>query len=85
VSLQPAVTFDIGGVDLRVDGRVLVFAAFATLLTVAACGLVPALRASRPNPDTGLRAATSGTGRRSGLLVVRRGCLSIVLLVGPPS
>jgi putative ABC transport system permease protein len=87
VAALPAATFiDIGGVDLRVDGRVLAFAAGATALTAAACGLVPALKASSPNPDTGLRAATSGagryTGRMSGLLVIIEVAFSIVLLVG---
>jgi putative ABC transport system permease protein len=87
VAALPGATFiDIGGVDLRVDGRVLAFAAGATALTAAACGLVPALRASRPNPDSALRAATSGagryTGRMSGLLVVVEVAFSIVLLVG---
>jgi predicted permease len=83
----PGVPFiDLGGVDLRIDGRVLAFAAGATALTAAACGLVPALRASHPNPDVGLRAVTSGaarsTGRMSGLLVVAEVAFSIVLLVG---
>jgi putative ABC transport system permease protein len=87
VAALPGATFiDLGGVDLRVDGRVLAFAAGVTALTAAACGLVPALRASRPNPDVGLRNVTSGagrsTGRMSGLLVVVEVAFSIVLLVG---
>jgi len=87
VAALPTATFiDVGGIDLRVDGRVLAFAAGATALTAAACGLVPALRASRPNLDAGLRGVTSGTGRStgrmSGPLVVVEVAFSIVLLVG---
>ncbi|HEU4694925.1 MAG TPA: ABC transporter permease [Vicinamibacterales bacterium] len=87
VAVLPGATFiDVGGVDLRVDGRVLAFAAGATALTAAACGLVPAFRASRPSLDAGLRGVTSGTsrstGRMSGLLVVVEVAFSIVLLVG---
>jgi predicted permease len=87
VAALPGVTFiDIGGIDLRVDGRILAFAAGATALTAAACGLVPAFRASRPNLDAGLRGVTSGsgrsTGRMSGPLVVVEVAFSIVLLVG---
>lgn len=91
VAALPAATFiDVGGVDLRVDGRVLAFAAGATALTAVACGLVPALRAARPNLDAGLRGVTSGagrstgrmSGRMSGLLVVVEVAFSIVLLVG---
>jgi putative ABC transport system permease protein len=87
VAALPGATFiDLGGIDLRVDGRVLAFAAGTTALTVAACGLVPAFRASRPNLDTGLRGVTSGagrsTGRMSGPLVVVEVAFSIVLLVG---
>jgi putative ABC transport system permease protein len=83
VAALPAATFiDVGGIDLRVDGRVLAFAAGATALTVTACGLVPALRASRPNLDAGLRSVTSGagrsTGRIAGSLVVVEVAFSIV-------
>jgi putative ABC transport system permease protein len=87
VAALPGATFiDVGGVDLRVDGRVLAFAAGATALTAAVCGLVPALRASRPSLDAGLRGVASGTGRStgrvSGPLVVVEVAFSIVLLVG---
>jgi putative ABC transport system permease protein len=87
VAARPAATYiDVGGIDLGVDGRILAFAAGATALTAAACGLVPALRASRPNLDAGLRGGTSGsirsTGRMSGPLVVFEVAFSIVLLVG---
>jgi putative ABC transport system permease protein len=85
-ALPGATLIDIGGVDLRIDGRVLAFAAGAAALTAAACGVVPALRASRPNLDAGLRSVTSGagrsTGRMSGSLVVVEIAFSIVLLVG---
>ncbi len=85
-ALPGAAFIDVGGIDLRVDGRVLTFAAGATALTVAACGLVPALRASRPKLDAGLRGVTSGTGRSTsrmaGSLVVVEVAVSIVLLVG---
>ena len=87
VASLPGATFiDVGGIDLRVDGRVLAFAAGATALTAAACGLLPALRASRPKLDAGLRGVTSGTSRSSsrmaGSLVVVEVAFSIVLLVG---
>jgi putative ABC transport system permease protein len=85
-SLPEATFIDVGGIDLRVDGRVLAFAAGATALAAAACGVVPAFRASRPNLDAGIRSAKSGTGhatgRMSGLLVVVEVAFSIVLLVG---
>ncbi len=87
VAALPSVPFiDIGGIDLGIDGRILAFAAGATALTALVCGLVPAIRASRPNLDAGLRGVMSGssraTGRMSGPLVVAEVALSIVLLVG---
>ena len=87
VAALPGATFiDVGGIDLRVDGRVLAFAAGATALTAMACGLVPALGASRPKLDAGLRGVTSGTGRSTsrmaGWLIVVEVAFSIVLLVG---
>lgn len=85
-ALPGAAFIDAGGIDLRVDGRVLVFAAGATALTAAACGLVPAFRASRPKLDAGLRGVTSGSTRSSGgmagTFVVVEVAFSIVLLVG---
>ena len=85
-ALSAAPFIDVGGVDLRVDGRVLAYAGGTTALTATACGLVPALRASRPSLDAGLRGVASGagryTGRTSGLLVVVEVALSIVLLIG---
>jgi len=55
--------------DLGLDGTVLLFAALATLATVAACGLPPLARSSRPDLVAALRgtpaASTARSGRRS--------------------
>ena len=73
--------------DVALDGRVLAFAAAASLLTGLLFGLVPAWQASRASAglvlkEGGRSSSTSG-GRwmRSGLLVAEV-ALSIVLLVG---
>jgi predicted permease len=74
--------------DVRVDRTVLLFSAFVTILTVFAVGLLPALRASRPDL---VRALKKGSGEGSGpfrwheprhLLVMSQVSASLVLLVG---
>jgi len=71
-----------------IDGRVLFFALLVSLFTAVACGLVPALRASRADVSSGLGhgGRTSGAApdqrRLQGLLVVCQVALSFALLVG---
>jgi len=74
--------------DLRVDGAVLLFSASVTILTVFAVGLLPALKASRPDLVPTLK---RGSGEGSGpirwyeprhLLVIGQVSASLVLLVG---
>jgi predicted permease len=81
VGLTPLVSL-----DLDPDARVLLFALAAALVTGAACGLAPALQATRP----GLTAALKDEGglggyRRSrlrGALVVAQIAISALLLIG---
>jgi macrolide transport system ATP-binding/permease protein len=68
------------------DWRVLSFAAAASLVTTVVFGLVPALRASRPNLVPALRGEAGATAGTRGLhlrdlLVVGQLALSLVLLV----
>jgi predicted permease len=65
--------------DVPVDLRVLGFALATSLLTGVACGLVPALSASRPSTMRG--GASSGGRLRDGLVVVQL-ALSVALFVG---
>ncbi len=83
---QPPLPIDLG-LDIAPDWRVLVFTLLAAMATGVVFGLVPALRASRPNlvpalKDTG--EAGGGKGRkvelRDGLVVVQV-AVSLVLLV----
>ena len=71
--------------DLTVNARVLAFAAAITLGTVLAFGLVPALRASRPDLVPALKDESVGSGisrsRLRGALVVTQLALSMVALV----
>ena len=71
---------------LGVDWRVLTFALAISMLTVVLFGLLPALRASRPDLQFALRATRSGTTRRSvhlrRLLVGGQIAVAAVLLVG---
>jgi predicted permease len=82
-----------GGAELetRLDGRVLAFTAALSLATAILFGLVPALRATRVELATALRAqgrgvsnAERGTGRfgLGKILVVAQVALSVLLLVG---
>jgi len=74
--------------EVALDARVLGFALALSLLTGLALGLVPALQASRTDPNESLKDSSRGStggrhaGRfRSGLLVAEV-ALSLVLLVG---
>jgi putative ABC transport system permease protein len=87
VAALPTMPFiDIGGVDLGIDGRILAFASALSCLTTVAAGLAPAVGASGPNLDSGLRGSASGSGsssrQMSGGLVLAEVAFSIVLLVG---
>ena len=74
--------------DLSADGRILAFTFAVSVLTGLALGLMPALRASRPDIVSALKeegAGSSGGGHRSRLraaFVVVQVALSLVLLVG---
>lgn len=73
--------------QVRVDGRILLFAASATGLAGLLFGMLPALRASRGEPASILReGGRGGSGRRSGrlrsALVIGQVALALVLLVG---
>ncbi len=84
LALLPAVPFPIG-LEFTINGPVL---AFATLVTAAAAvvfGLVPALRASRPDLVPTLKDeigdGAGGRGRLQGALVAAQVALSVVTLV----
>ena len=86
-SYRPATGVAIS-LDLGVDGTVLLFSISVTMLTVVAVGLLPALKALRPDLVTDLKEGGDGAGaaRRSlnlkNLLVVAQVSASLVLLVG---
>ena len=70
-----------------VDGRVIAFAAIATVFTVLVFGLVPALQVARSDVTSGLKdgGTTRRPGRRVGArdtLVIAQVALSLVLLAG---
>ena len=71
-----------------IDGRVLAFTLLISLITAIACGLVPALRASRIDVSSSLAHSARASGaapdqrRLQGLLVVGQVALSFALLVG---
>jgi putative ABC transport system permease protein len=74
-------------VALDFDYRVAAFLAAAVVATALLCGLVPALRASRPNLIEELKEGARGTGGRGdhavqGGLIVAQVALCLALLVG---
>jgi predicted permease len=75
------------GLDLRLDGMVLGFAAVLSLLTGLLFGLTPALHASKPNLVAGLKGLVQVSSRRMRLLgsreirVAWQVAISFVLLV----
>jgi predicted permease len=73
--------------SIRVNGRVLLFAAGLSVLTALLFGLAPAVRASRPDLHDALREGESRTssakrGPTRDLLVISEVALAMVLLVG---
>ncbi|HEY0321331.1 MAG TPA: ABC transporter permease [Pyrinomonadaceae bacterium] len=74
--------------EARVDGAVLAFTAGISLLTGIITGLLPGLKASRPDLTEALKEAGRGTTaswrlhRARGLLVVAEVAVTLVLLVG---
>jgi putative ABC transport system permease protein len=85
------VAFGPGGVprldEVRVDGIVLAFAAGLSLMTAMVFGAVPAVEASRTDPNSalkeGARGSSSGrSGRLRGALVVAEIALALMLLAG---
>lgn len=74
--------------QIHVDGRVLAFAAFVSLLTGILCGIMPALHASRPDlnealKESGMRGGSAqGQRRVRGALVISEIALAMVLLTG---
>jgi predicted permease len=71
---------------VEVDGRILAVAVALTLVTGLVIGLLPALRGSKPNIESTLRASSSAArssfGRVPSALVVVEVAFSVVLLVG---
>ncbi|HTK54680.1 MAG TPA: ABC transporter permease [Gemmatimonadaceae bacterium] len=73
---------------IRVDGRVMAFAALVSILTGIVFGLAPAIHASRTNLNDALSTRTGGLSARirgvemRGVFVIAQLALSIVLLVG---
>ena len=74
--------------QVRVDGWVLAFALGVTILTAIAAGLLPALRAARPNLTDALKEGTDGAGvarerqRVRAVLVAGEIALAVILVVG---
>jgi len=73
---------------VEVDGWVLAFALGVTIVTAVATGLLPALRAARPDLTDSLKEGTSGAGtgharqRLRAALVISEIALAVVLVVG---
>jgi putative ABC transport system permease protein len=73
--------------DIRLDGTALVFAISAAFLSAALSGIVPALRAARPDLLPALREASGAsssarTVRLRQLLLVGEAALAVMLLIG---
>lgn len=83
--VQPPLPIDIG-LAVSPDWRVLVFTLFAAIFTGVVFGLIPALRASRPDLVPALKDSGSAAGRRRlelrDVLVVVQIAVSLVLVVG---
>ena len=85
-SLRPPFLAD-NFVDLTLDARVLAFTALVSLATGVIFGVMPALRASRPDVVDALKEETQGAGTSRGraalsrALVVAQVALSVVALV----
>src|SRR5262249_37223937 len=73
------------GLDLKLDGRVLLFTLFITVLTTVLFGLAPALHATRPEIVSALRDAATAGGSRGfsfrKLLITAEVAISFILLV----
>ena len=75
-------------IDGTPDGRILAFTAVLTILTGIVFGLLPALRASRPDPWTTLKDTVGSIAGAGGSLFLRKGlvavqvALSFLLLFG---
>ena len=73
---------------VQVDGWVLAFALGVTIVTAVATGLLPALRAARPDLTDSLKEGTAGAGtghrrqRLSAALVISEIALAVILVVG---
>jgi len=73
---------------VEVDGWVLAFALGVTIVTAVATGLLPALRAARPDLTDSLKEGTSGAGtgharqRLRAALVISEIALAVILVVG---
>jgi putative ABC transport system permease protein len=85
-ALVPSTLTFLNVADIALDGRAAIFGAFATLATVLAFGVLPALRGSRaPLPTASgiaTRTVAGGHGRVQAAFVVAQVALSLVLLVG---
>lgn len=85
--VQPPLPIDLA-IDLSPDWRVMVFTFAIAAFTGLVFGLIPALRASRPNLVPALKDTGEGDGGRRGwlelrdVLVVAQVAVSLVLLVG---
>ena len=79
LSLSPGIPrIGAGGANVGLDARVLGFTLGLSMLTAMLCGLLPALRASRPDSN-----ALKAVGNRGGaLLVIAEVALAIVLMIG---
>lgn len=83
--LQPPLPIDIG-LDITPDWRVLLFTLLVACVTGVAFGLVPAVRAARPDLVPALKGSNEGDGRRRwwslrNALVVGQVAVSVVVLV----